>query len=635
MPRFANRSSEELRAIYNLAPIGLGALDDRLRYIRVNEYLAEINGLPADEHPGKSLAEVVPTLAPELEPLLRRLVETGDAVADRVVQGETPGQPGVERTWRCKYVPLRDVNATIVGVNMVVEEITERDRLQRELTDQRNDYQALADSMPVIVISVDANRNVVFSNSRWKDQVGQGNGATNTTRIEDLAHPSDRTTIRALFDDTPGVGARSFCEARLRDRRGAHRWHLIEASHIDAPNRDDAHWYVTAADIEKQKRVEAKLRRRTEVLIAEDRRKDEFLAVLGHEIRNPIAAMESAVSILESGDEDPAWSLEVLRSQLSQISRLVNDLLDDARIRQGKIALDPKPVDVASLLAVSAESVRAAADQKRVDVELDLPDEPVTIVADRSRLEQVVSNLLTNAIRYSEHGGRVRIAAEAQGDDLELRVEDDGVGIPREMLATIFEPFVQLSSDSPDPSHGLGVGLSLVRQIVQLHGGQIRALSSGEGEGSVFVVRLPGAVRRGAAPDRLAASSADLPGLPTINKSVLLVDDNEAAMIGLKRLLEAVGCDVVTALTGKQGWQCFSESDFDAAVLDIGLPDISGHELARTFRKASDDSGRQLQLIALTGYGHERARVEARVAGFDHHLLKPADFGELLRLLSN
>ena len=627
-----------IRAVFDQADLGLAALDGDLRIVLANPKFGEFAQTAPSALVGKELDEALPGAGACRNGGMigkRGSARGRDAVILRRGPSET-GEGAGAAALRCVLRPVVDDASPVVAM-LTVEDVTRQDNLERELRKQRDDYQRLADSMPHIVLALDNKQQVLLSNRVWRDYVGDDRAGA-LQGLADITHPSDADTVLALLEPTgrTASGGRSVCEARLQDHNGTYNWHLLDAVHIVAADGSrGGYWHVTGTNIEHQKRVERKLRQRTEVLLAEDRRKDEFLAVLGHEIRNPIAAMASAIQMLESDFDNPQWALGVLRSQIGQVSQLVEDLLDDARIRQGKISLKLRPTEIRSLIRELVDAVRVTAEQEGVTVSMTAPGDDLFAAVDPSRFEQVVSNLVSNAVQSCEPGGSVEVQVAADASNLVVLVRDNGCGIPAEMLDSIFEPFVQVANGTGGSPDGLGVGLSLVRKLVHLHGGTIGVDSDGKGHGATFTIRLPGAIVPESSPRLRDAPTGRHPTISLADRSVLIVDDNEPAAIGLQRLLESVGCEAEVAFSGKQAWALFGRTHFDVAVLDIGLPDISGHELARVLRLEAEARTQPLQLIALTGFGHERARNEARVAGFDHHLLKPANFVELVELIAN
>jgi PAS domain S-box-containing protein len=365
-----------------------------------------------------------------------------------------------------------------------------------------------------------------------------------------------------------------------------------------------------------------------------DRHKDEFLAMLAHELRNPLSAVASA-SLLgrspETDEESRAWASDVIERQVQQLTRIVEDLLDISRISQGKVVLRTTPLDASPVLLQAIEVVRPAAAGKDQAIEVHLPPGPVHVEADRARLEQVLVNLLTNAVKYTDKGGRITLTARAGGPDLEVSVRDNGIGIPPEMLPRVFDLFAQVDASIDRSQGGLGIGLSLVKRLIELHGGSVSAASGGPGLGSEFVLRLPLLTEPPEAP-----SASDSPTVAPAAQGrprglrVLVVDDNVDTVRGLARLLKAAGHEVQTSDDGQSALDEARVFRPDAVVLDIGLPGLDGYEVARTLRR---EGFTDTLLIALSGYGRDEDCSRSRAAGFDHHLIKPVNFDILLDLL--
>jgi signal transduction histidine kinase/integral membrane sensor domain MASE1 len=389
-------------------------------------------------------------------------------------------------------------------------------------------------------------------------------------------------------------------------------------------------------------------RRRTEEershLLAELRRagqaKDEFLAVLGHELRNPLAPLRNAVEVLRARGwpDDAARRMgEVMDRQLRHMVRLVDDLLDVSRITRGRIELRRERVDLAEVVSRAAEAVRPLLDERSQHLSVALSEEPLTVHADPTRLDQVAANLLNNAVRYTGPHGRIAVGVGREGDEAVLRVEDTGVGLRPEMLERIFEPFVQDRPSQPpagSPSQGLGIGLTLVRSLVEMHGGSVSATSAGPGRGSAFTVRLPLAPASLAPDAEDAARGVRAPRQTAAAKRVLVVDDNVDGAESLAFVLRQGGHEVVAVHDGHAALEVAGRWGFDVALLDIGLPDgLDGYEVARRLRAAGTGSPRVL--IALTGFGQHEDRRRAREAGFSHHLVKPVDLRDLAELLDS
>jgi PAS domain S-box-containing protein len=357
----------------------------------------------------------------------------------------------------------------------------------------------------------------------------------------------------------------------------------------------------------------------------EARRKDEFLAMLAHELRNPLAPIRNAahtLGLLGTPDERVRWVSGVIERQVGLMTRLVDDLLDVSRITLGKIALKREPVTVASVIAQAVETARPAAEARRQSLAVDVAEDAGSVDGDPARLAQAVGNLLDNAIKYTEEDGRIEVEARAEGDDVTIAVRDSGVGIAPDLLPHVFDLFTQADRSLERRQGGLGIGLTLVRRLVEMHGGHVEAASAGEGRGSVFTVRLPRlgrAAARADAPDDDGAPAS--PAGPP--RRVLVVDDQPDSTDSLAMLLRLRGHEVWTAADGPSALGEFARVRPDVVFLDLGLPGMSGYDVARQLRALPE--GHDVRLVALTGYGTEADREKTRAAGFDVHLAKPVD----------
>lgn len=498
----ARERLDELQAIYATAPVGLCLLDRDLRFRRINEHLAEINGLPARNHLGRTIGEIVPELAHIIEPELRRVIETGEPRLEFEVVGTTPAQPGVERTWMQSWYPFRDAAGTVVGVNVTVYEITDRKRAER--------------------------------------------------RVAELIE-----------------------ELRLADRR-----------------------------------------------------KDEFIAILAHELRNPLASIRSSIDALKLA-RTPGLPGVVERSerQVRQLTRLVDDLLDLNRMARTDFELRREPVDVAMIVQRAAEGLKHALEAGRFHLDLVLPSRPCRVLADEARLVQVVGNLLDNACKYGHAGGTVRVIVEPAGERVIVRVVDDGIGIPADQIPGLFDLFVQVERSGKDGRGGLGIGLMLVKRLVELHDGTVTAHSAGVGSGSEFVIDLPALpdVPAGAEPERgtVAGFSA---------RRVLIADDNADAADSLALLVRMTGNEVEIARDGIEAVELAERSRPDVILLDIGMPRLDGYGACRRIRALP--WGHEPLVIAVTGWGSAGDRRRADAAGFDAHAVKPVELADLAGLVA-
>ncbi len=367
-----------------------------------------------------------------------------------------------------------------------------------------------------------------------------------------------------------------------------------------------------------------------------DRRKDEFLATLAHELRNPFSAMRSAIDLLTRQVRLPhetMWALEMLDRQLDQATRLTDDLLDVSRIAEGKIEVKKTRVEICAIIREVVDSTRARQTGSGLSHEFDvhLPEERIYLLADPIRLAQIVQNLLNNAFRYTPSGGNIALYVTSQGNDVVVTVRDGGIGISREDLATIFTMFAQAPSGHGQSRGGLGIGLALVRALVELHDGRVTAASEGLGKGSSFEVRLPSLDENPVSLTEQIFTSEAHQSLSSSSKPcrVLLVDDSEDAAAGLKLLLQAEGHRVETASSGLDALRVEQAFRPEAVILDLGLPDIDGKEVARRIRSMR---GAKVTLIALTGW-HADPELNADENCFDAYFVKPANLRQLLKVL--
>ena len=367
-------------------------------------------------------------------------------------------------------------------------------------------------------------------------------------------------------------------------------------------------------------------------LMEADRRKDEFLAILAHELRNPLAPLRNALEAMRLKPHDreaASWARALMERQVAQMVRLIDDLLDLSRVSRGRIELRHERSDLATLvqgaLDVCGPSIANAGHRLTVE----LPGTPMPLVCDPTRVVQVICNLLSNAVKYTPPGGHITLSARRRDDLFEVSVRDTGIGIPSDMLARVFDMFTQVPHAIERSQGGLGIGLTLVKRLVELHGGQVEAKSVGPGLGSEFIVRLPERMTAHAAPVMVAAL-ADKVSSP--KQRILVADDNRDAADSLAVMLRIAGHDVRTAYDGQQALDVAETFKPSLALLDLGMPRVNGHDTARRLRET--EHGRNIVIIALTGWGQPEDRNRSLAAGFDHHLVKPVAPSMLERLLA-
>jgi signal transduction histidine kinase/ActR/RegA family two-component response regulator len=454
----------------------------------------------------------------------------------------------------------------------------------------------------------------------WQ-QATQDSGEIDSWRFLPAA---DQARLRAIAEDALARGDSYRCEIELPDTApGDCRWIEVRGkADSDTPRSSSG----IALDVSERKRAELALR-------LADQRKDEFLAMLAHELRNPLAPISSAVKIMElmAPDAPPQVqkAREVIDRQARHLARLVDDLMDVSRISTGKIVLRDEQVDPVAMVQRAIEMNRPlleARGHQLITHGLSQPLLPM-LRGDSTRLTQVIGNLVNNAAKYTEAGGRITVSLEREGDWLVTRVADNGVGMSPQILPHVFNLFLQAERSLDRSLGGLGIGLSVVKRLTELHGGTVEAHSAGERLGSEFVVRLPVA---GAAAS--PAPSAAPSSLPTLGRRILVVDDNRDAVDALAMMLRLNGSDVEVAYDGPSGLATAQSFRPDAIVLDIGLPGMDGYEVARRLRTRPETADKLI--VAVTGYGQKEDRERAHAAGFDHHLVKPIESETLIRLLA-
>jgi PAS domain S-box-containing protein len=358
--------------------------------------------------------------------------------------------------------------------------------------------------------------------------------------------------------------------------------------------------------------------------------KDQFLAILGHELRNPLAPITTALQLMKLRNPGASREQEIIERQLGQMMRLIDDLLDVSRIIQGKVALKKSPFDLRDAIAKAIEIASPLVDQRHHKLAIDVPREPLEVNGDEARLTQVFANLLMNAAKYTDVGGHIDVVVRDTPSEVVAEIRDDGIGIDAALLPRVFDIFEQGRQASTERSHGgLGLGLALVRAMANLHGGSVSAASDGHGHGSTFTVRLPRGPRRG----RDATPTARQRRVRPPSRRVLVVDDNEDALMLLAEALAAVGHDVRTAADADAALRVAKDFHPEVAVLDIGLPEIDGYELAVQLRTQAETAN--LRLIALTGYGHADDMKRGATAGFDAYFVKPVDVARIYESIAN
>ena len=592
-----------------------------------NAGAARLFGYTAEEAVGRPITMLIPHD--------RRYEE--ERILDRIRHGQavTPYETTRQRKDGTLFdvflsvSPIIDETGRIVGASKIARDITARKRAEQDVRRSREALNGLIDRAPFGIYIVDSELKIAQMNARSQAGPFYNVRPIIGRRLEDVMRimwPQPvATEIVAAFRDTLETGetyrSRNFMSPRAdTDNVESYEWELHRITLPDGKPGVVSYSFDTT-----------RLRKAEQGLRDADRRKDEFLATLAHELRNPLAPIRNGLQILRlaSNDAPAAEKIqEMLERQVNHLVRLVDDLMEVARVTRGRIELRREPVDLGAMLGNAVETSRPLIEAARHDLQLDLPEEPVTLIADPVRLAQIVANLLNNAAKYTEEGGRISLSARREGNYAVISVRDTGVGIPVEVLPRVFDLFTQADRTYHRAQGGLGIGLTLVRTLVELHGGTVSAKSEGVGHGSEFVVRLPLGVE--VAGDREGSRSETQAVFAS--HRFLVVDDSSDAAHSLALLLENLGADVRTAIDGPTALDELEAYRPSVMLLDIGMPGMDGLEVARRARQRSES--RDLTVIALSGWGQDEDRRRSRDAGIDYHMVKPVDVDELGKLLT-
>ena len=621
----ALRESERLLTdVIDASPMPVFLKDLDGRFLTVNKRLEDLLGLTREQLRGKTDYDLISkALADVYRAHDLKVIESG---LPTTIEETAELVDGPHVYLNSKF-PLIDAAGRVYGVGAISHDITERKRVETALRaneERLRQYAELLEHAPVLVR--DGEDRIVV----WNRGMELLYGWSRDEALGKVSHellgtqfPLSRAEVDSQLTRTGSW------EGELRHRR-ADGTEIVVASrqivHRDAAGERRAVVEVNA-DVTALRRAEQALQEANEKLREADRRKNEFLAVLSHELRNPLAPIRNSLHLLHratAGSDTARRAREVLQRQTDHLTRLVDDLLDLTRISYGKITLQLARMDARDVVRRACDDIRAVFEQRSVELRYSQPTEPTWVDADAARLAQMVGNLVTNALKFTQPGGQVQVAIRARGQACEISVRDTGTGIEQADLERIFEPFVQAGRVRPGAQSGLGIGLALVKDLAVKHGGSVRAESAGLGRGAEFILTLP-----------LAAAPMDTARKVGVEKStsslsVLVIEDNEDAGLSLADLLGLIGHQVKVVGTGRAGLEAVSAHAPDVLICDLGLPDLSGYDVVRALRSA----GSKVFAIALTGFAQPEDREQALEAGFDAHLAKPPPLDELDELLA-
>jgi PAS domain S-box-containing protein len=633
-------------------------------------------GYTGGEMVGQPISRIIPEDCTDDLPTILSAIRRGERVDH--YETERVRKDGRRIHVSLTVSPIKDATGAIVGASKIARDISQRKDDEEELRQQRDTIDTLYQVGLTLAAELDLDKLLQavtdaatrLTGAKYGAFFYQAAGADDRLRLRSLAG-ARRSALEALgaprrtalFAPTfageravrladvtadprygrnaPFGGAppghppvRSYLAAPIVGRGGAVFGALLLGHPVPGVFTERAERIVSglaahaavAIDNARLYETERKLRGEAE---AASQAKDEFLAMLGHELRNPLSALRNAVITASLDPAGRERALGIIRRGADQLARLVDDLLDVARVTYGKIPLRRERLRLAGVVERAVEAARTLVDERAHQLELSLPGEPLDVDGDQTRLEQVLMNLISNAAKYTERGGRIHVALARSGEEAVLRVRDDGAGISAEMLPRVFELFAQAGRGLDRAPSGLGIGLTVVRRLVELHGGRVEAHSEGLGRGSEFVVRLPALAPR---PESDAQAPTEAPAPPERRARVMIVEDNLDAAESLQMLLELLGHEVRLAHDGAAALPLALEHRPDVMLVDIGLPGVDGYEVARRVRAEPSLAG--TVLVAVTGYGRAEDKQRAQAAGFDLHLTKPVELGALRGLVA-
>jgi PAS domain S-box-containing protein len=599
------------------------ATDGAGRVLFLNPVAEGLTGWAARDAEGRPLAEVFRivnerTRKPVENPV-ERVIATG-RVAGLANHTLLVARDSKEFPIDDSAAPILDEDGRVTGVVLVFRDITER--RQAELVKER--LAAIVESSDDIIVSKTLD-GVITSWNRGAERV------LGYTADEVIGKHISVIMPPELVEDMPRILGRIRKGERVdhyQTKRRRKDGTIIDVSLTVSPIRDASGKIIGASkvgrDITREKLIEAE---REEA----ERRKDEFLAMLAHELRNPLASISNAAQLLGTleSEDDLEWAKDVVQRQVRHLARLIEDLLDVSRITRGTIALQTESVALSPIVAGAIESVRPLVEERKHELNVSLAPGPLRLEADPLRIEQILVNLLSNAAKYTDAGGTIWLSAAQEGKEIIVKVRDTGIGMTPWLLARAFDLFVQGDRSAARSEGGLGIGLTLVQKLAELHGGRVTASSEGPDKGSEFTVRLPAAEEPAARP---AGPKITLPPVARGSSRVLVVDDMTDTARAMEKVLRLLGHDVRVAHDGPSALEVARAQRPEFILLDIGLPGMDGYEVARQLRR--EDCCKGATIVAVSGYGQDEDRRRSRAAGFDHHLVKPVDQFALASLLA-
>ncbi|MBD2231446.1 PAS domain S-box protein [Phormidium tenue] len=629
----------ELRLVTNSVPALIAFVDADQRYRFNNQGYEDWFNQSASDLYGKHIREVVGDVAYEsVRPYIEQVLAGQQVTFERSI----PFKDGSLRYVSATYVPRVNDQGVVEGFVALINDLSDRRQAEEALIQSEARYRYLVESIPQLVWTANADGVLIDANQRWCDYTGLSLEQIETAGWQAVVHADDIPVLGQNWAIAQQQGSNYQAEGRMRRADGVYRWHLHQAVPLKTKRGQILKWFGTATDIEDQKQLE---QQRSQLLQQEQaaraaaeaasRTKDEFLAVVSHELRSPLNPILGWATLLQNGTLDETktqQALAVIERNAKLQTELIDDLLDVSRMLRGKLQISASPVNLATTIRAAIETVRLAADAKSIRIEAHLETDVGLVSGDATRLQQVVWNLLSNAVKFTPAAGQIEVRlGRGDANQAQIVVKDSGKGIVPEFLPLIFDYFRQADSATTRQFGGLGLGLAIVRHLVELHGGTIQASSPGENMGATFTVSLPALAHQALAqPDvPYQQPSPNLPGT-----QILVVDDDVDTRTFITFLLEQAGANVVAAASAQEGLAALKQAQPQVLVSDIGMPDMDGYMLMQQIRALPVEQGGQVPAIALTAYVRETDQEQSLAAGFQRHISKPVEPATLLRAIA-
>jgi PAS domain S-box-containing protein len=631
----AERQRDFTRLVLEDAPIAIGVMEGpEHRFVFVNRKSCELTGLSEKQFAGRAHAEVLPEADEVVAPVLDRVYATGHGETQEVDVVLPKGRRQLLITWAA----LPGGGGGPGSVLYLSLDITDRKAAEEAVRENEGRLRTLADAVPQLVWMADADGYIFWYNQRWYDYTGAGPEQMEGWGWQSLHDPEMLPLVVERWKASIETGEPFEMEFPLKGADGVFRWFLTRVNPLRDSHGRIVRWFGTNTDVNEQRRSAEELREA-------NRLKDEFLATVSHELRTPLTAILGWAHMLRVqrfDEKSSADALETIERNAYAQAQLIDDLLDVSRIITGNLRLDVRQVQPGAFIEAAVEALRPAAEAKGVRIRKVLDTGVVSVAGDPARLQQVVWNLLSNAIKFTPEGGSVQVGLERTDSHIEIAVSDTGAGIDTEFLPHVFERFRQADQSTTRHHGGLGLGLAIVRHLVELHGGTVEADSPGEGQGATFVVKLPvvAVYQKETVAGLVHPSAVDsLPAYDYPERldglKVLVVEDEADTRELFRAGIGRCGAEVVTAGSAREALAALQETLPDLLISDIGMPGEDGYELIRKVRALPAARGGKIPAIALTAYARTEDRMRALRAGYQMHIVKPVELAELVAVMAS